>query len=84
MMPDKAHFRLQPDVKLLTHTLAHLMSQLYNIIAGRIVFVNEYQRLLAMHGRAATGGALKLTLIDQPASGQFDAAIRLWIVGVLP
>jgi hypothetical protein len=38
--------------------------QLYHILAGRLIFINQYQRLLSMDGRAADAFSFELTLID--------------------
>jgi hypothetical protein len=51
--PIKRTSGCKPDIKLLTNLLAYVMSQLNHIFTGRLILINQYQRLLAMHGCAA-------------------------------
>jgi hypothetical protein len=61
---NEAHLRLKPYIELLTHLLANVMGQLYHILAGCLIFIDQYQRLLSMHGRAADAFSFELALID--------------------
>ncbi len=64
MRSNEAHLGLKPYIEFRTHLLANVMGKLYHILTGRLIFINQYQRLLSMHGRAADALSFELTLID--------------------
>ena len=64
MRANEAHLGLKPYIEFRTHPLANIMSKFHHILAGRSIFINQYQRLLSMDGRAADALSFELTLID--------------------
>lgn len=63
-VPMKRTSGWKPYIEFRTHPLANIMSKFYHILAGRSIFINQYQRLLSMDGRAADALSFELTLID--------------------
>lgn len=64
MRANEAHLGLKPYIEFRTHPLANIMSKFHHILAGRSIFINQYQRLLPMDAAPPMRCPFELTLID--------------------
>src|SRR5689334_17539947 len=73
------HFPLQLYLKFFQNRSFDLLTQLINLPARSIAVIHQHERLLFVNTRISFAIAFPTALFDQPASGDFNESVPLWI-----
>src|SRR3546814_8601126 len=77
MRSQKNRLRLQPHITSLFHIILYRCCQLRNLLAAGATAIDQYECLIFIYARSTGSFTFPAALIDQPAGGQLDAAVRL-------